>query len=853
VDDFSSLPLLLGSGSARATELKLQQQRSLASPGSLHSEERTPTSTNSNASASSNNTNSPRASAATAARARKANPASSLSSKSKGFGSSGIATNFSTISVNTTTVNSTKPIQVLSPSQSAMKVPNHPLKSPNFKNLPQKQPQLNLPSSPVRSIPPNIAVSVESDSDNSPSHDSPAPLSNKPAGLRSLIMASAGSESEGDEDLTPCNKNVFGLKLAGFATVEDSVEEGEILLEDSEIAILGENEQGNNNSNANKARSKQERRGSFDISATGTFMARDFIIGETGVKGAPAPRAHSANNASNNSSGNNNDSNNGAICSNYHASTQYLNSNATKLNKLRGSNKLGMELRLEDLVRIGELGRGQTGTVVKAIHLPSLMIVALKTVNVFDKDERHQFIKELNAFNSASSPHILQFVGACFSEGKITMALEIMNRGSLDHAVKKFGKFNEKTLQNITKQALIGLNYLHSLHFLHRDIKPANMLVNNQGIVKISDFGLLKQLEDSQALSSTFVGTLLYLAPERITGDKFGYVSDVWSIGISIIYMALGRLDLPKDYWGLLNVLNKEAPRLETKQGFSAEMCEFVDYCLKKDPAERWSAEKLLQHQWLRSVDIDPRHQTHESWPFSVSTPPDEFELDILVDAVISRYYPQPDLFRHSIMDQARFQEIATQLGCHLKPVAEAFLKKLSPDSPASAYIITDKLNKTLSLRKSIATMADEDNMKPKPNLLAYSSDVARSKSSYSANSNVNNTLSGNLRLQSSFSINSDPAFSANSSALTSPVSKEAAAVEAAMIAALQEDYNKSHPSSRDNSAHNTIINPGILKIQPSQASKANNNNNDNNGSKPSTERIISLGSELEALSFEDD
>src|SRR5206468_1393862 len=112
------------------------------------------------------------------------------------------------------------------------------------------------------------------------------------------------------------NRNPLGLKLSGFATVEDNADEGEIIMETSEIGILDEN---TSDSNLNKKWNKKlGRRGSFDISETGTFMARDFIIGETGVKGAPQPRARgnsdstdpNTNNYNNNTSTNNSNSHN---------------------------------------------------------------------------------------------------------------------------------------------------------------------------------------------------------------------------------------------------------------------------------------------------------------------------------------------------------------------------------------------------------------------------------------------------------------------------------------------------------------------------------------------------------------
>ena len=142
---------------------------------------------------------------------------------------------------------------------------------------------------------------------------------------------------------------------------------------------------------------------------------------------------------------------------------------------------LGESLQLSDLVRLSELGAGASGTVVKALHLPTLRLLALKTVSVFSQTDRHQLVKELNGFSTANGPNILQFVGACFSEGSCVMALELMNRGSLEGLVQRHGPVkDERFLRSMVQQVMLGLSQLAKLHCVHRDIKLANILVSSQ-------------------------------------------------------------------------------------------------------------------------------------------------------------------------------------------------------------------------------------------------------------------------------------------------------------------------------------------------------------------------------------
>ena len=271
-----------------------------------------------------------------------------------------------------------------------------------------------------------------------------------------------------------------------------------------------------------------------------------------------------------------------------------------------------ISLNKHDLIRLGVIGKGQNGQVYKAIHLPTLTRVALKTMNIYEKSTRHQLLHELTAYSDLSSPYLVSFLGAYHEAGMITVASEYMDMGSLQSFVKRYGCIrDERLLRIVAKQSVLGLQYLHQQHRVHRDIKPDNILLNIKGQCRLADFGLLTELESTHAFTDTFLGTMAYLSPERLKSDQYSYKSDIWSLGLSLVYIVEGKLPTQcADYWQMLDALKEETGqwRLDRSK-YSDELCDFADRMLQMDEEQRANAGELLSHPFIRDVDV---RQTEE-------------------------------------------------------------------------------------------------------------------------------------------------------------------------------------------------------------------------------------------------
>ena len=260
------------------------------------------------------------------------------------------------------------------------------------------------------------------------------------------------------------------------------------------------------------------------------------------------------------------------------------------------------------------IGSGASGSVHLAKYKPTGDIFAIKSIKIYDKNTRNQFKNDLKVLCENKCKNIISFYGAFFTEGNVKIVLEYMNLGSLDKILKqiKIKKFPppcipESILSKITKQILLGLNYLHNeKHQIHRDIKPANILINSDGIVKLTDFGIARTLENTQK-SKTFVGSRSYMSPERITGKIYGYPSDIWSVGLVIYELATGV----EPYGGgddflaqITRMVEYDEPRLDDKI-FSKELCDFIDKTVKKEPEKRSDVIALLNHPWILGHEND--------------------------------------------------------------------------------------------------------------------------------------------------------------------------------------------------------------------------------------------------------
>eukprot|EP00038_Savillea_parva_P026540 m.54957 g.54957 ORF g.54957 m.54957 type:complete len:449 (+) comp7570_c0_seq1:119-1465(+) len=303
--------------------------------------------------------------------------------------------------------------------------------------------------------------------------------------------------------------------------------------------------------------------------------------------------------------------------------------------------------RLEDFDKVRILGKG-THAVVWQVTSRSLGItMAWKEMEMkkFTEEEAKRIVTELSVLKKARrSPHITALHGVFYKKHRFYLLMEYMDCGSLDkllakHVARTGRGMPERVIAAVGYSVLDGLSFLKEhLKVMHRDIKPANILINSKGQIKMCDFSICKELR-SHASVNTYIGTVYYMAPERIkpTADK-GYdtKADLWSLGVTLVELATGVYPYPReahDIFAMCTHIVRGPTAVERPEvvaaGLSDDCIDFCRSCVQRSPKNRADHQVLLKHtffkhvataeevqRWLESLDAgavtgDSSHSTY--------------------------------------------------------------------------------------------------------------------------------------------------------------------------------------------------------------------------------------------------
>jgi len=258
----------------------------------------------------------------------------------------------------------------------------------------------------------------------------------------------------------------------------------------------------------------------------------------------------------------------------------------------------------EDYVMLKKVGTGSFGNVFKALHTPSNSIVAVKKIGIDDNID--DIMKESNAMRGLRHDNIVAFYASYTMEREVWIVMEFCTSKSLHDITRDLKRgLNDQEMGCAVRQTVKALAYLHAHNKIHRDLKGANLLMQQDGSLKLADFGVAGELSATISRRHTMIGSPYWMSPEVIEDCGHDQKADIWSLGITIIELA--ELDPPHFEVGPMRVVfiipNSPPPELKHKEAYSPELSELLARCLVKNPDERASAEELLKMPYITEAE----------------------------------------------------------------------------------------------------------------------------------------------------------------------------------------------------------------------------------------------------------
>ncbi|XP_036024778.1 ribosomal protein S6 kinase alpha-2 isoform X1 [Onychomys torridus] len=285
------------------------------------------------------------------------------------------------------------------------------------------------------------------------------------------------------------------------------------------------------------------------------------------------------------------------------------------------------------------LGQGSYGKVFlvrkvtgsDAGQLYAMKVLKKATLKVRDR-VRSKMERDILA--EVNHPFIVKLHYAFQTEGKLYLILDFLRGGDLFTRLSKEVMFTEEDVKFYLAELALALDHLHGLGIIYRDLKPENILLDEEGHIKITDFGLSKEAIDHDKRAYSFCGTIEYMAPEVVNRRGHTQSADWWSFGVLMFEMLTGSLPFQgKDRKETMALILKA--KLGMPQFLSMEAQSLLRALFKRNPCNRLGAgidgvEEIKRHPFFVTIDWNKLYRKEIKPPFkpAVGRPEDTFHFD---------------------------------------------------------------------------------------------------------------------------------------------------------------------------------------------------------------------------------
>lgn len=339
--------------------------------------------------------------------------------------------------------------------------------------------------------------------------------------------------------------------------------------------------------------------------------------------------------------------------------------------------------RVGDYEVVSTLGAGGLGQVYEVRHTISQRSEAMKVLlpgQIATPELSERFRREIQLLGALNHPHIAALHNAFYADGQLIMIMELVSGETL-RARSARERMPIPEVLGYAKQILSALEYSHSRGVVHRDIKPSNIMITADNEIKLVDFGIAIGEHTAELTAPGFMlGSVNYMSPEQIAGDKATVRSDIYSVGVTLYEILTGWLPVK----GSTNLeimrshLNdRPTAPIHLNQSLPLELSNILLKALEKSPEDRFPSAL----SFLTALDLVPAAAIRGV--FSVETTALHIPSGVPIAAAPEpqRANANPSQEQKSASQLAPFplDDISRKLAVYIGPIASVVVRKLAP------------------------------------------------------------------------------------------------------------------------------------------------------------------------------
>lgn len=292
--------------------------------------------------------------------------------------------------------------------------------------------------------------------------------------------------------------------------------------------------------------------------------------------------------------------------------------------------------KLEDFELLKVIGRGSYAKVFMVELKKTKRIYAMKVIKkemfVLNDNEDIDWVQtEKHVFESASNYPFLVGLHSCFqNESRLFFVIEFVRGGDLMYHMQRRRRLSEPEAQFYAAEISLALDFLHTRGIIYRDLKLDNVLIDHEGHIKLTDYGMCKEGIKKGEKTTTFCGTPNYISPELLRGENYDFSVDWWALGILLYEMLAGRSPFDTQEASEDELFRKILEDfIRIPRSLSVRAQKILKDFLKKDPVGRLGCDpdqgfsEIKQHEFFRGIDWDQLERRQVKPPYTPRTTSD--------------------------------------------------------------------------------------------------------------------------------------------------------------------------------------------------------------------------------------